>query len=440
MTLFDAFRYDGKRALVVGGATGMGAAVAELAQDAGAEVVVMDRADGRRCRASRPSSSTSPTRRRSTPPSTSAAGPSHALFSCAGVADGTPGIERINFIGHRHLIDRMLAADMLPRGSAIGMISSAAGLGWEAQPRRSCTSTSTSPTSTRRRAWAQRQQQGRLHVEQAGDQRLRRARGVRLPEAGHPHQRDPARARPNTPLAQANAEMWLGFGADYREAAGIEASTPLEQAYPLVFLCSDAASGVTGVTIVTDAGYFASGVTESFPPRRRRSVGSSSRSDLTGRHGGTTCDRSRSSRRSTSGSGRRAPTASCASRAARDCGTLVHPPVPICPACRSRAWEPDGGVGPRRPSSASPSTSTSGCPASSRRTSIAIVALDEDPSVHLTTNIVGCEPDDVHIGQEVAVRFEQHDDVWLPLFEPTGEHRRGRPGRPNPSARRRGRR
>ena len=32
-----------------------------------------------------------------------------------------------------------------------------------------------------------------------------------------------------------------------------------------MFLCSDAASGVTGVTIVTDAGYFASGITESFP-------------------------------------------------------------------------------------------------------------------------------------------------------------------------------
>ena len=91
MSLFDAFRYDGKRALVVGGATGMGAAVAELVQDAGAEVVVMDYADvtlpgvkaihlnlGRR-------------RRRSTPRSTSAAGRSHALFSCAGVADGTPG-------------------------------------------------------------------------------------------------------------------------------------------------------------------------------------------------------------------------------------------------------------------------------------------------------------------------------------------------------------
>ncbi len=45
MTLFDAFRYDGKRALVVGGATGMGAAAAELLQSAGAEVVVMDYAE-----------------------------------------------------------------------------------------------------------------------------------------------------------------------------------------------------------------------------------------------------------------------------------------------------------------------------------------------------------------------------------------------------------
>ncbi len=45
MTQFDAFRYDGKRALVVGGATGMGAAAAELVLDAGAEVVVMDFAE-----------------------------------------------------------------------------------------------------------------------------------------------------------------------------------------------------------------------------------------------------------------------------------------------------------------------------------------------------------------------------------------------------------
>ena len=58
---------------------------------------------------------------------------------------------------------------------------------------------------------------------------------------------------------------------------------------------------------------------------------------------------------------------------------------------------------------------------------IAVVALEEDADVRLTTNIVGCDPDDVHIGQEVAVRFEQHDDVWIPLFEPTGA-----PDGPNP--------
>jgi len=44
MSLFDAFRYDGKRVLVVGGATGMGAAAAELVQDAGAEAMAHCRA------------------------------------------------------------------------------------------------------------------------------------------------------------------------------------------------------------------------------------------------------------------------------------------------------------------------------------------------------------------------------------------------------------
>jgi D-arabinose 1-dehydrogenase-like Zn-dependent alcohol dehydrogenase len=44
MALFDVFRYDGKRVLVVG-ASGMGKAPDELALNAGAEVVVMDFAE-----------------------------------------------------------------------------------------------------------------------------------------------------------------------------------------------------------------------------------------------------------------------------------------------------------------------------------------------------------------------------------------------------------
>jgi acetyl-CoA acetyltransferase len=52
---------------------------------------------------------------------------------------------------------------------------------------------------------------------------------------------------------------------------------------------------------------------------------------------------------------------------------------------------------------------------------IAIVALDDDPRVRLVTNIVDAEPETVHVGLRVSVQFEQHDDVWLPVFAPVSE-------------------
>jgi acetyl-CoA acetyltransferase/uncharacterized OB-fold protein len=103
----------------------------------------------------------------------------------------------------------------------------------------------------------------------------------------------------------------------------------------------------------------------------------------------------------------------------RDCGTLVHPPVPICPACRSRSSEPTV-VSGRATVVGFTVNQHPWHPAFDPPYVIANVAIEEDPSVHLTTNIVGCDPAGVHIGQEVAVRFEHHEDVWLPLFEPTG--------------------
>jgi acetyl-CoA acetyltransferase len=51
---------------------------------------------------------------------------------------------------------------------------------------------------------------------------------------------------------------------------------------------------------------------------------------------------------------------------------------------------------------------------------------------------VGCEPDAVEIGQEVAVTFLEQEDVWLPLFELTGSidpvDRVDEPVRPLPRA------
>ena len=51
---------------------------------------------------------------------------------------------------------------------------------------------------------------------------------------------------------------------------------------------------------------------------------------------------------------------------------------------------------------------------------VAVVAIDEEPSIRLTTNIVGRRPDDVEVGLPVQVAFEHVDDVWVPCFEPTG--------------------
>jgi uncharacterized protein len=49
---------------------------------------------------------------------------------------------------------------------------------------------------------------------------------------------------------------------------------------------------------------------------------------------------------------------------------------------------------------------------------VAIVELDEQVGLQLMTRIVNCDPAAVRIGQRVRVVFEQHDDVFLPHFEP----------------------
>ncbi len=261
MSLFDAFRYDGKRALVVGGATGMGAAVAELVKDAGAEVLNADRAPVTQEGVTALSVDLAD-RASIEALAAEVEGPIDALFSCAGVADGTPGIEKINFLGHRLLVELLLANGKLGRGSAIGMISSAAGMGWRTNLEKVQTylaiadfeeaSTWAKDNAKADYMWSKMAVNGYV----AGECMNLLKQGVRI-NAILPGPTD-------TPLAQANADTWLTFGADYREETGIAASTPLEQAYPLVFLCSDAAVGITGVTVFTDAGYHASGVTGSF--------------------------------------------------------------------------------------------------------------------------------------------------------------------------------
>jgi len=262
MNLFDAFRYDGKRVVVVGGATGMGAAAAALARDAGAEVVVMDFAKVT-LPGVKPIRVNLAERASIDAAVDECGGPVHALFSCAGVADGTPGIERINFVGHRHLIDRMLSKEMLRRGSAICFISSTAGVGWEPNLAQLSELLDTPDFDAATRWFEEHGKADYMSTKQAICAYVARQsfaflkRGIRI-NAICPGPTD-------TPLAQANKETWLGFGTDYRQETGLKPFTPMEQAYPLVFLCSDAAAAITGVTLISDAGWLSSGITGSFP-------------------------------------------------------------------------------------------------------------------------------------------------------------------------------
>jgi uncharacterized OB-fold protein len=100
-----------------------------------------------------------------------------------------------------------------------------------------------------------------------------------------------------------------------------------------------------------------------------------------------------------------------------DCGHWIHPPSPICPICLSRDIAPDSASG-----TGTVHTFTVNhqpwIPGFDPPYVVAIVELADQVGLRLTTNIVGCPPDAVHIGMAVRVTFEQYDEVWLPLFEP----------------------
>lgn len=266
MSMFDLFRYDGKRVVVVGAATGMGNAAARLLVDAGADVVAMDFAPMDIAGVNTTINVNLADKASIEAATDECGGRVDALFSCAGVADGTPGIEKINFLGHRHMINRMIDQGMLGRGSAIGFISSAAGAGWARDDNmeilgeylaiEDMDEASQWAIDNNKADYFQSKLTVCLYVASSAHAMLQK--GIRI-NAIMPGPTD-------TPLAQANKDMWLGFGTDYRESTGVEASSPEDQAYPLVFLCSDAAKAITGVTVISDQGYFSSGITNSFPP------------------------------------------------------------------------------------------------------------------------------------------------------------------------------
>ena len=100
-----------------------------------------------------------------------------------------------------------------------------------------------------------------------------------------------------------------------------------------------------------------------------------------------------------------------------DCSHFFHPPTPACFRCRSMnvAPAPVSGLATVAAFSINVHQWLPGFPPPYV---VAIVELDDEPDVRLTTNVMDCDVQAVHIGMRVEVLFEQWDDVWIPVFRP----------------------
>ncbi|WP_425825293.1 thiolase C-terminal domain-containing protein [Streptomyces fractus] len=103
-----------------------------------------------------------------------------------------------------------------------------------------------------------------------------------------------------------------------------------------------------------------------------------------------------------------------------DCSALNHPPLPVCRRCRGHELAVTEVAGTATLVSF---TVNERFPAPGLEPPyvVARVAVDEDPRVRLTTNVVGCEASELRLGMRLEAVFERVEDVWLPLFRPCAE-------------------
>jgi uncharacterized OB-fold protein len=91
------------------------------------------------------------------------------------------------------------------------------------------------------------------------------------------------------------------------------------------------------------------------------------------------------------------------------CGTLRHPPGPMCANCRSLEWDSVESRGTGRIYS----YTVVHKPMAPGFTQPALVGLIElEEGTRLVTNLVGFSPDDVQIGQAVEVFFADQAEGW----------------------------
>jgi uncharacterized protein len=97
------------------------------------------------------------------------------------------------------------------------------------------------------------------------------------------------------------------------------------------------------------------------------------------------------------------------------CGWWLHPPQPVCRNCRGRDVRPEAVSGLGTVWSYTVNR-YEWSPGLTPPYVIAEVELAEQSGLRLLTSIVDC--DEITIGMDVRVRFEQAGDAWVPVFGP----------------------
>lgn len=108
----------------------------------------------------------------------------------------------------------------------------------------------------------------------------------------------------------------------------------------------------------------------------------------------------------------------------RACGHFFHPPGPACWRCRSADVAPEAVSGLARVAAYTVNHQR-WIPGFEPPYIVAMVELVEEPDVRLVSNIVDISTEDMHLGLEVEVFFEdwtatgdKETRVWIPVFRP----------------------
>lgn len=101
------------------------------------------------------------------------------------------------------------------------------------------------------------------------------------------------------------------------------------------------------------------------------------------------------------------------------CGHWQHPPLPRCPVCHADAMvpKPVSGQGQVKTFTVNYQRWQPGLDAPYV---FAAIELVEQAELYVFSSIVS-PVESVHAGMAVSVCFEQHGDLWLPLFRPLAD-------------------